>query len=106
MRLMLMAALGTVALASSASAQNQNTPEDRQFCTHATSQVNASCPSLGPRVSARMARVNAVREGRELREAIDAALADGRCEDARKIAVDKGRHELAARLRRACAAAS
>jgi len=42
------------------------------------------------------------REWESARDRIDAALGQGQCDEARKIAVDEGLHDLAAQIRRAC----
>lgn len=68
----------------------------------------AACGMLraGPVASARFDALERQRERRELYARIDASLRAGDCEGARAKAVDEGRHELAARIRRACRAAS
>lgn len=69
---------------------------------------SAACGMLraGPEAGVRFDGAERQRERRDLYASIDASLVAGDCEGARAKAVDDGRHELAARIRRACKAAS
>lgn len=58
------------------------------------------------RSGTRFNRQDRIREADAFQGGIEAALAAGDCEGARAKAADAGRHELAARIRRACKASS
>jgi hypothetical protein len=64
-----------------------------------------ACGSMW-RSSSRFNGQERAREARAFHDSLEAALAAGDCEGARAKAVDAGRHELAARIRRACKANS
>ncbi|MGA0608173.1 hypothetical protein ACO2Q0_19450 [Phenylobacterium sp. VNQ135] len=68
------------------------------------SASSPGCPSLrmGPRPGALFDAFERRRERNTLYASIQASLDRGDCENARAKAVDDGRHELAARIGRAC----
>jgi len=103
--LLLSAAAAPPALAQSKQEQVENHRADaaqRRF--DGCSPSAAFCPSMR-RSSLRFDRSEGAREARAFNDGLEAALAAGDCEGARAKAVDAGRHELAARIRRACKAA-
>lgn len=105
MRLVLLtAALGGALIAGAAFAQSPPATEQRNPCAQGGSRTPPGCPSLraGPGLAERVRRAERIEEWNAVLAKVQAAVADERCEDARRIAVDEGRHELAARIRRAC----
>ena len=108
MRPVLLTTLALVAIALPAAAVGASDPaaSAQNLCTHG--RPSALCPSLraGPGLASAMRHREYTREERALRAALTTALEEGRCEAARRMAVDKGRHDLAARIRRACATRS
>jgi len=93
------------AVAQEAKDQLRADAAERHLQSCPFSAVSASaCPSLrmGPRADVRFDRAARQREARDLYASIKGSLDRGDCEGARAKAVDDGRHELAARIRRAC----
>lgn len=106
--------LGAAAAGATAQAQTAQQQADdrraaaiqRQYDRCAPHSISAGgCPSMQI-VTQRFDRQARARETRALFASIEASLRAGDCEGARAQAVDEGRHELAARIRRACKRAS
>ncbi|HEY8616750.1 hypothetical protein [Phenylobacterium sp.] len=99
--------LGLLAAPGLANGQTAPAPPDRD---PAGCRVGASvgCPSLraGADPQMQFASVRRRQAWEALKAKVDPALAAGRCDEARAILVDEGRHELADKVEKACKARS
>ncbi|HEY8574198.1 hypothetical protein [Phenylobacterium sp.] len=98
-----LAVLALPALSSAQTAPAREPAEPRSLCTHATGWAPGDCARPGAMPSPQVRMRYEMQNGRlEVLDQVNAAIAQGRCADARRIAVDKGEHAMAAQVRKAC----